>query len=179
MGTPNLDTYLDNLKALLEAVDPNVGKVFLAERRWSSADDLVDDGARIEVGAGGLWDTVEELGPAVRFWILEAWIEPSPLTNCTDEYHAIVNAVGFYGYRENESSAANLRKAAVAIVAQLNLKATELTTLASGMGLGYEGYLEQRARMLSPVRAAQLGGTGHQGHVCQITTGYFEEVARE
>lgn len=177
--TGNVGTFLDNLKVLVEAVDVNVGKVFLSEERWTSAADLIDAGAVLEILSTGLWDTIEELGPATRFWILESATVVSPLSTCTDQWDTTVRVVGFFGYKENESQAVALRKAAEAILSSLGTKAAELTTLAAGMGGGYLGYLELRPSMSAPVRAAQLLGSLHQGHVCQISTGYSEEVARE
>ena len=177
--TGNVDNFLDNLKVLVEAVDVNVGKVFLAEERWSDIDDLVDAGAVLEILSTGLWDTVEEIGPATRFWILESSTVVVPLSSCTDQWDTTVRVVGFFGYKANESQAIALRKAAEAILASLGTKAAEMTTLAAGMGGGYLGYLELRPSMSAPVRAAQLLGALHQGHACQISTGYSEEVARE
>lgn len=178
MARSKMEQFLQNLKGKIEGIDPQIGKVFLAERRWSSDQDLVDAGAVLQLNTAGLFEDPTDLGTnATRFWILEPWIEIRALTNNSTQYDGQVRIIGFWGWREDEREADKLREAVTELLDMLTLKQTELGDLAAGMSTGYMGYLENMPRMLGPVRGAELQ-SGAQGHVAQILTGYHEEIDR-
>lgn len=56
MADSKLETFLANLKTVVEAVDDNVGEVFIAERLWSSDQEIVDDGGVKTISVEGLFD---------------------------------------------------------------------------------------------------------------------------
>jgi hypothetical protein len=175
----NVETFLDNLVTVIEGIDPNIGQVFKAERRWSAEQHLVDDGATFALDPGGLLEPAPFVpGNATRFWILEPWVEPRHYTNESVEYRCVVTAWGFYGWKQEESQAQALRAAAFEIVDKLTLKTTELSDLAANMGSGYIGFCEEPPRMTGPPRSAFLQGTGEQGHLAPLRIVYFEEVPR-
>jgi len=179
MADNHLRQFLANLKAKLDAVDPpNLGPVFISERRWSTEEQLRADGAVVVVDTAGVIDTeAEDFGPVVRFWLLEGQVAASPFTNGSHEYHGQVRIVGFYGHNDERDQAIALRRAAEEILDALGTRTCELEDLALGIGDGYMGYLEQMPRMLGPVRGAQLQ-SGVKGYAVELLVHYSEEVAR-
>lgn len=178
MARSKVSTFLANLKAEVEAVDPNVGVVLATERRWSSEAGLRDDGAVLTIEPGGVLDGAGLTGEkATRFWILEPRIEPAPFTNGSTEYRVDVSILGFYGHRDDEDQSATLRTAAIEILDRLTLKTTELDALGAGMGDGFLGYLEAMPRIVEPVRSAMLAGS-IAGWATRLAVTYFEEVDR-
>ena len=175
----HLAQFLENLKAKIESVDPpNLGPVFVSERRWSTEDQVRNDGATFEIDTTGLIDeSIDDRGPATRFWILEGQFAAEHLTNASLEGHGQVRIVGFYGFNETRDQSVALRRAAEEILDALGTTTAELEELGAGIGDGYMGYLEQLPRMLGPVRAAQLA-SGIPGHAVELLVHYHEELAR-
>ena len=83
---------------------------------------------------------------------------------------------GFYSFEQDDTDDQRiaLQKATIEILDKLNTKTVELTDLSTGSG--YNGFLNERPRMLNPVQPAALDN-GLQGHMVEIEVTYREEVA--
>lgn len=183
MARCNMPTFLANLGAAWSSLDPNLGPLLLAERRWTSDVGLTDDGAILTIEGGGLFDEVEATGEkATRFWIAEPILAVSPLTTGSTEYRGTVRLLGFFVHKDPPApdQGVALRRAVEEVLAHVTEKAVELGTLAAGMGDGYQGFLTTLPRMIGPVRQAELGigSVRRAGWAVQIEITYFEEVAR-
>jgi len=180
MARSKLTQFLENLKAVVESIDPGIGVVLVAPKRWSSDQQMRDAGAVLQISVAGLFDDIATVGQHVtRFWILEGDLVPKPMTTCSDEYKATVNLIAFWGHRDDTDQLARLREASIEIVDKLALRETEQSDLAASMGDGYMGYLDTRPAMDGPVRSAVIEDIGAQGYTCRIRVNYFEEVPRE
>jgi len=177
MARSNSAVFTSNLKTFIESIDENIGAVFLAPQRWESENQISEAGGVLTIDTAGLFDGVDSFGKATRFWILEEWIEPAPLTNQSSQYKVNWRLTGFWGYRSDESVSALMKQAVVEILDGLMLRATELTELASGMGDGYMGYLREMPKQGTPVKPAMLV-SGVPGHAVTIEGAYYEEVIR-
>ena len=172
----SLPSFLDRLKAVIEAVDPNIGPVFLTKRRWASDGDLKRDGGALKIVAAGLFDDVGRIGKnAARFWMLDPVTEPSPLTNGSTQYRHDVTVTGFFSYVADDSQEEAIRTATLEILDRLNLKTTEQADLNTGDG--YMGYLTDRPRMIGPIRDAELQDIHLKGHAVQLVVTYHEEIS--
>jgi len=166
--------FMDRLKVLIEAIDPNIGKVYVTPKRWPTVQRLEDEGTLRIMGAG-LLDDAGRIGfDVTRFWWMRPRTESKPLTNGSSEYDTTVELTGFYQHEDGDAQFATLNAAAMEILDALNTKVAELETLNTGDG--YLGYLLQRPRM-EPVQHAQLESPKVVGNSVQITVSFAEEVS--
>jgi hypothetical protein len=172
----NVATFLTNLKGVIEGIDTSIGFVYETKKKWLKVAEMEGD-VKLTISASGILDAAARVGQnVVRFWMMSPAVTPRPLTNKSTEYRTVVTIMGFFQREDDDSQEAALRTAALALLDQLNLKVTELTTLDVGSD-GYMGYLDQPPTV-GDVQNAVLDDSGLVGHAVQMTVTYFEEVSR-
>lgn len=168
-----LDAFLTALAAGIQAIDANIGTVYLVEQRPITHADVED--AALAIAPGGEIDDVAHDNEIVtRFWVVSALTETQPFSTCSAQATHVIDVQGFYGWKEGGWQETSLRKASGLVLDWLNTKETELTTL--NTGASYCGFLEERPRMLSAVQSASLNNQT-QGHGVRLQVTYHEEIA--
>jgi hypothetical protein len=167
---------MDKVKTQIGLIDPNIGSVFITNKRWLQIADLKDS-ATLTIAAGGVIDDIGMVGDAAtRFWSIVPQVKSSQLTNKSLEYENILEITGFYQRGEGDTQEDALNNALVQIVGYLSSRQAQFTDLKSGDG--YMGYLAQPPFIYLPVRNAILAESTIQGHAGQIQMRYFEEVVQ-
>ncbi len=166
--------FMDRLKGLIEAIDPNIGNVYVTTKRWPTIERLEQDGT-LRINAAGILDDVTRVGQDVtRFWWMRPRINCQPLTNGSAEYVTEIEITGFYQHEDGDAQVSALSQAAIEILDALNTKTAELTTLNTGDA--YLGYLLNRPTM-DPIQSAQLESPKVVGNSVRITVSFAEEVS--
>ena len=166
--------FADKLKALIEAIDPNIGRVYVTTKRWPTIERLEDEGTLRITGASVLDDDGRIGKDVTRFWWMKIRIDCQPLTNGSAEYVTSVELTGFYQHEDGDAQFAALNRAAIEILDAVNTKEAELETLSTGDA--YLGYLLNRPRM-GLIESAQLESPKVVGNAVQITISFAEEVS--
>lgn len=172
-----LDVFRGNVAAVVASADPNVGRVLMDQPRWQTIGELAAGGT-IRLAQGGAFDDDARTGAAAtRFWSIDGATVPAPLTNGTDDHKHTVTAHGFFG-ASGDSQESALRTAASAIVAAL--LSAQWTTLAEGMGAGYEGFLGELPRIAAAVAPARIGESDNAvaGFAVDVTVICHQEASR-
>jgi len=166
--------FMDRLKTLIEAIDPNIGKIYVTPKRWPTVERLENEGT-LRINASGLFDDSLRIGLDVtRFWWMRPRIDCQPLTNGSAEYTTTIELMGFYQHEDGDAQFTALNAAAIEILDALNTKVAELETLNTGDA--YLGFLLARPRM-EAVQHAQLESPKVVGNSVQITVSFAEEVS--
>lgn len=172
-----LDQFRANVAAVVASSDPNVGRVLMDQPRWQTLGELASGGT-VKLAAGGSFDDDARAGStATRFWSIDGTTVALPETNGTDDHRHTATAHGFFAaFGDAQESA--LRSAASAIVRAL--LAAQWTTLAQGMGEGYEGFLGDLPRIAASVTPARIGDGDNAvaGFAVDVAVTCHEERAR-
>lgn len=166
--------FMNRLKAMIESIDPNIGKVYVTPQRWPTVESL-EVGGTLRINAAGILDDAARIGQDVtRFWWMRVRIESHVLTYGSDEYVTQVELTGFYQHEDGDAQAITLDKAAIEILDRVNTRQAELVTLNTGDA--YLGYLSNRPTK-EHVQSAQLESPKVMGNSVQLTISFSEEVS--
>jgi hypothetical protein len=169
-------SFMEKLKALMETLDPNIGSIFVTQKRWPSTTKFGED-AQLKISVAGLFDATEFVGKNVsRFWVMSPFISPTAMTNDSIEYKVAISINVFYSRLEDDTQEEALQKALIEVIGAVGEKNAELVTLNTGSQ--YMGYLNEMPEMTLPIQGAVLDEGGIHGHAAQLKVTYFEEVPR-
>lgn len=172
----NLERFVTNVKAVVEAADANIGTVFPTVQRWKTAQEL-QSAATFRLRDAGTLDATERRGRAVtRFWIVSARTIPENLTNRSVNYRHEIVLTGFFTHEDKFDQMLTLREAMTLVLE--HLFAEELVALAAGMGDGYEGFLVDPPTMETDPAPGELADLQVKGYTGTIRIVAHEEVRR-
>ena len=169
--------FMNRLKSVILACDPNMGAVFLKKRRWLAVNDLETE-ATMTISTDGEFDDLSRIGKNVtRMWMMEPNIDVLNLTNGSFEFRNTIRLIAFFQREDQDTQEYALNQAIVALLECLAKRSVHLGDLKTGNQ--YMGYLDRPPKMITPVRNTVMDESGITGHSAIIDVTFYEEITME